>query len=196
MMIDRDRRTRFVERARAWLAQDPVVLDLETTGIGPWDQAVQVGAVDTRGNVVFHSLIRPTRPIPADAIAIHGITNEAVSLAPTGIAVLEELLAVIAGRLVCTYNAAFDLRLLRQTARAWGMVLPELRVECIMQLYSEWAGQWDTRHGSLRWHSLRNAAKDCHLGEYRAHDALEDARLAARLLRYIAGEPDCNTLAV
>jgi DNA polymerase III epsilon subunit-like protein len=65
-------------------AQDPrvVYLDTETTGFGKRAEIVDIAVVDGGGQVLFESLVRPTRRIPAEVIAIHGITNADVKDAP------------------------------------------------------------------------------------------------------------------
>lgn len=173
--------------AQAWLAQDPVFLDTETTGLGPADEVVQVALVSAAGEELLNTLVRPTRPIPPDAVRIHGIQDVHVLAAPTGAEVLSTLEPLLQGRLVCAYNAPFDLRLLRQTARAWRARFVPPRAECVMRLYAEFAGDWDPRHGDYRWHSLTAAAARSGLGHFEGHDALRDALMTLRLLRYMAG---------
>ncbi len=173
--------------AAQWLEQDPLVLDTETTGLGPQDEIVQVAVVDSRGEAVLSTLVRPTRHIPADATRIHGIEDVHVLTAPTGAEVLAQLEPVLRDRVVCVYNAPFDLRLLRQTAGAWRVGFTPPLAQCVMRLYAEYAGQWDDRHGDYRWHSLTAAANRCDLGPFRGHDALADARMTLRLLKHMAG---------
>lgn len=69
---------------RGWWLDPLAVLDLETTGPDP-DEARMVqcafGIVDQHGRLLKGSgqvLVNPGVPIPADAIAIHGITDQQV----------------------------------------------------------------------------------------------------------------------
>jgi exodeoxyribonuclease X len=58
------------------------VLDLETTGRDPKDQVVEIAAVDIIGDdivIVGSDLINPTIPIPAQASAVHHITDNDVA---------------------------------------------------------------------------------------------------------------------
>lgn len=63
--------------------QQFVVLDIETTGLS-WEQGHEIIELAAErlinGTVTetFHSLIIPSRPIPWDATAIHGLTTEYV----------------------------------------------------------------------------------------------------------------------
>ena len=71
------------QRAKEYMERKPLFLDTETTGLGPADQVVEIAVLDAEGAVVFHSLVKPTVPIPAEATAIHGIRDEDVAGAPT-----------------------------------------------------------------------------------------------------------------
>ena len=59
-----------------------ILLDTETTGFDPktGDRIIEIGAVElikrklTHHN--YHQYIQPEREVPADAIAVHGITDE------------------------------------------------------------------------------------------------------------------------
>lgn len=64
-------------------AKEFVVFDIETTGLSIQEGAemIEIAGEKISGNRVigeFHSLIRPKRPIPAEATAINNITNEMV----------------------------------------------------------------------------------------------------------------------
>ena len=182
------------EKARLWLGQDPLVFDTETTGLGNSDEIVQIAVITVEGEPLLDTLVRPTRPIPAQVIRIHGITDADVRLAPTGAEVCAELARILDGRLVCSYSAPFDSRLLEQTAAAWQAPAASFRAECVMRLYADYAAQWDARwaaergsRGANRWFNLGMAARQCGLGPFREHHALSDARITAQILRHVAG---------
>ena len=61
------------------------ITDLETSGTGPNDAVVEIGAVDLAGGeivIVGSDLIRPPVAIPPQASAIHQITDDDVSRCP------------------------------------------------------------------------------------------------------------------
>ncbi|NLT43675.1 MAG: 3'-5' exonuclease [Anaerolineae bacterium] len=174
--------------AAEWLAEDPLILDTETTGLGPTDEVVQVAAVDVWGETVLNTLVRPSRTIPPDATRVHGIQDVHVLDAPTGAEVLAELEPLLRNRSLCVYNAAFDLRLLRQTASTWRVRFLPPPAHCVMRLFARFVGEWNDRYGDYRWHSLSAAAERCRLGAFQGHDALADARMTLRVLRHMAGQ--------
>jgi DNA polymerase III subunit epsilon len=89
------------------------VLDFETTGIDPgMRHPVQVAICplnlgDTAGPT-WQSLIRPPCPIPPEASAVHGISDDDVANAPTWAEVEDEVLGRLDGRVLCAYNLPFD----------------------------------------------------------------------------------------
>ena len=96
---------------RSLLTMDPLFLDAETTGLGPADQVVEIAVVDVQGRPLYHSLVKPTIPIPADATAIHGITDADVAGAPTFRHIYQQLKAVLDGR-VLSYHYQLEKDLL------------------------------------------------------------------------------------
>lgn len=143
--------------------------------------------VDTAGAVLLDTLVRPGRPIPADAVRVHGITNEMVAGAPRWPQVWERLAELLKGRTVGIYNAEFDVRMLRQSHAASGLQWQPAAFAdfCIMRLYARFRGQ-SGRYGSHRWHKLSAAGKQCGLALPNAHRALADAQLARLVLLHMA----------
>ncbi len=141
-------------------------LDTETTGLARSDRVVEIGVVDDAGAVVFQSLVNPGMPIPAQASAIHGITDDMVRDAPPLDAVAEAVrAALIADGIVVIYNAAFDQRFFPRDFWAG------IGVTCAMLRYADVAG---------RWLKLGDAAgRVGHVWDGEAHRAVADA-LACR----------------
>lgn len=90
-----------------------VVIDLETNGLSAshGGEVIETGAVRLdpgRPAETFHALSRPVRPIPAAAVRVHGITNEAVAGCEHFFAVLPRLLEFVGDRILVAHNAPFD----------------------------------------------------------------------------------------
>ena len=92
-----------------------VAIDVETTGLDsdPTARVVELAAVRFVGGVVvdgYSTRINPGIPIPAEAIAIHGITDEDVRAAPSFADVWPSVVALYDSDFVSTvaYSAAFD----------------------------------------------------------------------------------------
>ena len=174
--------------ARLRLQSNPLYLDTETTGLGPQDEIIEVCLLESDGQVLLESLVRPIGAIPIDAVAVHGITDAMVSQAPRWPDVWAQLGPHLAGRAVAVYNAEFDLRLLRQSVarHALADTLDPSGFFCLMLLYAQFRAEWDASRRSYRWHSLETARRQAGLPFPNAHRARDDAFLARALLHHMA----------
>lgn len=91
-----------------------IILDTETTGIDPKEghRLIEIGAVEMvnrrfTGNT-YHQYINPQREIEAEAVGIHGITNERVANEPLFAEVADDFWAFIVGAELVIHNAPFD----------------------------------------------------------------------------------------
>lgn len=181
---------RAILKARQLLAQNPVFLDTETTGLGRQAEIVEIAIVDTNGMVLFESLVRPVRPIPADVYAIHGISNDMVRTAPLWNQVWSQARQFVENRVVAIYNAEFDLRLMQQSmAAVGGSWSGRISSHCLMKLYAEFRDHYDPIKRGHKWFSLEDARKNAGLSLPNSHRAVADSLLARAILYHIAGEP-------
>ncbi|NLN70691.1 MAG: 3'-5' exonuclease [Chloroflexi bacterium] len=179
---------KVIQRARQVLAYNPIFLDTETTGFSPQDVIIEVGVVDLSGNTLYETLVKPPIPIPAESIAVHGIRDAMVANAPSWLEAWEGLQQVLAGRFIGTYNADFDLRMLKQThARYWQhWPLDDQLFFCVMKLYSAFYGQVTPHGNSYRFHKLEAAGADSGIPLPNSHRAVDDAKITAALFNHIA----------
>jgi hypothetical protein len=124
--------SRAAEYARQLIAQEPVFLDTETTGLGKDSEIVEFSLIDKDGNLLFDSLVRPSRPIPMEVIRIHHINDQMVSSAPSWPAVWARMRHLLIGRKIGIYNAEFDLRMMQQSINTMFTVL--ITVICLIAL--------------------------------------------------------------
>lgn len=163
-----------------------VFLDTETTGIGPGAEVVDLAVVRLDGTVVLDTLIKPRRPIPADASRIHGIYDRDVAGAPSWEQVFPLLLDAIGHRRVVVYNADYDQGVITGCCRACGLNLPLSRWECAMKAYAAYAGEPSTHsRGGYRWFKLDQAARAFGIRPG-GHRALADAEACRRLVHSLA----------
>lgn len=91
-----------------------ITLDTETTGIGPKDhRIVEMAAVEfdpQTGELgrTFRTLVNPLRPVPEEAIRVHGLRDEDLAGAPPFPEAVPSLLEFIAGARTVIHNAPFD----------------------------------------------------------------------------------------
>ncbi len=179
---------KVIQRARQLLAYDPLFLDTETTGFSPIDVVIEVGVVDLRGQTLFESFIKSPIPIPPDSIAVHHITEDMLTDAPSWKETWAELYPVLEGRFIGAYNADFDLRMLKQThQRFWlDWSLNDKSFFCVMKLYAAFYGELSQRRDSFRLHKLEAAGANSGIALPNSHRAADDAKLTAALFNYIA----------
>jgi DNA polymerase III subunit epsilon len=180
-------RQQAIQTARQAILQKPVYLDTETTGLDRNDEIIEISIVDEDGLVLLESFVKPTQPIPADVIHVHGITNEMVRQAPSWPVLWMRVRSVLFGRLLAIYNADFDLRMMQQTHARHRIPWKEnFKSIDIMKLYSDYRGEWDSVRRSMRYHSLDSAGRYCKISIPNSHRATDDTLLARAVLHYIA----------
>lgn len=179
---------KVMERAREVLRLNPVFLDTETTGIGLSDVVIEMAVVDTNGDMLYNGLINPGRPIPEESSKVHGITNEMVKDMPTMRQAWPDIEAVLRGRALGIYNAEFDMRLMKQSVLMAGLPwnLSDNQAFCVMKLFAAWYGEWNKRHSDFKSQKLEFAGQFCNIDLPNSHQALDDAKLTAALMRYLA----------
>ena len=111
------------------LSRPLVSLDVESTGPQPeTDRVIELGLVVLRPDGArerLRWLLNPGRPIPADAAAVHHITDAHVAGAPRFEEVAEEIAAHLRGVDLVGYNLrAFDLPILRREFEHAGVAWP------------------------------------------------------------------------
>ena len=155
--------------AQEILADDSaVILDTETTGLKSTAEIVEIAIINTQGDPVLDTLIKPKGKIPIDAYEIHGIGSITVKNASIWPDIDEQVIDIIrhASRVVI-YNAGYDTRLIRQTRKLYNLPpldIPPHHYQCAMKRYAEFYGDWRNPRG-FRWQPLpggnHRALGDC-----------------------------------
>jgi len=105
-----------------------VAFDLETTGIKPQeDRIVEVGAVlfeGTQSLKTFGALVDPGIPIPPDASAVNGITDDMVKGKPAITDVIADFTDFCGDLPLVAHNAPFDFKFLLEDVKAHRSVAP------------------------------------------------------------------------
>jgi DNA polymerase III epsilon subunit-like protein len=122
-------------------------------------------------------------PINPGAEAIHGIRNEDIVDAPGFNEIMINLVKLTEDRRVIIYNAAFDQRLLRQSAAAHKLRKPCIKsnVVCAMTAYAQFFGEKQTQQNAARQLGLELPTD--------LHRAIADARLCREIVMAMATTP-------
>jgi DNA polymerase-3 subunit epsilon len=92
-----------------------IVLDTETTGLDPLDghRLVEVGCIELVNRIpsgqTFHRYFNPQRSMPAEAFAVHGLSEEFLKDKMFFAEVADDLIAFLGDAPLVIHNAVFDL---------------------------------------------------------------------------------------
>lgn len=175
--IERDR-VRAVKWAKEILDQDNwTILDTETTGLGD-AEIIEIAIIDHQARTLLNTLVKPTILIPAEATAIHGISDEMIQNAPSFPDVFTQLCDVLEDKQVLIYNADFDIGILhycRKLHKLDEQLNLDERSHCIMEWFSQWCGNYSSYWENYRWQPLNGG-----------HRALGDCKAALECIQAMA----------
>lgn len=177
-----------------WASQPIAVFDLETTGLDHRTARIVTACaalIDSQGAQIGSDidwLANPGVPIPPEASAVHGITDEIASERGADLAtVVSEIVATLRGYLeagtpIVAYNAPYDFTILRQHAEDFGIDWPADPMPIIDPMVLD--KNFDTyRKGSRK---LEAVAAHYGVNLTDAHNATADAIAAGRIAQALA----------
>lgn len=169
-----------------WNGGPVVVFDTETTGAGMGDRVVSLGAVRLDAalepEATLHLAFAPGIRCHWGAIRVHGMSDAFLARHPPFAAHAAEIATFFAGCGAAAHNMPFDQRMLGGEFARLGLSLPWGAAHCTLKL-------WRRTHPGQR-AGLAQAAAACGLArEGSLHGALEDAWLAAQVLRALHALP-------
>ena len=152
-----------------------VAFDLETTGLhSTFCQIVEFGAVRFRADGTeldrLEQLVDPGCPVPRDATAVHGITDDMLHGQPTIDQALPEFVQFLgdSNTILLAHNAPFDLGFLSADLSKLGANVPEHSVVDTLDL-----SRWRLRR--LPNHRLETVGRHLRVADFPEHRALGDA---------------------
>lgn len=165
-----------------------IVLDTETTGFDPrtGDRMIEVGCIEIEDLLptgrTFHRLIHPERSIPADAIRVHGITDEKVKDAPKFAEIVIDLCDFIGDAPIIAHNAQFDRNFIdHEFGRCGRALFPEDRwIDTLKLAQARFPGMANSLDALCKRFKVS-------LVERTLHGALIDARLLAEVYLELKG---------
>ncbi len=164
-----------------------IVLDTETTGIDPaaGHRIIEVGCVEMVGRRLtghnFHYYIQPDREVEAEAIEVHGITNEFLADKPRFHEIAEAFIDYVRGAELIIHNAALDVGFLNHEFQLIGRAeriadLCEV-VDTLRMAREMFPGQRASLDALCKRYSIDNAHRTLH-GALLDSEILADVYLA------------------
>ncbi len=166
-----------------------IALDTETTGFDPFagDRIIEIGAVELIDHMptgrTCQIYINPEREVPAEAIAIHGITNEFLKDKPTFIECYSEFMEFIADdSILVIHNAEFDMKFLNWELENIGHkpIIWDRVIDTLTMARKKFPGSPANLDALCRRFNIDNAARTY-------HGALLDSELLAEVYLELLG---------
>ena len=173
------------------MAKRQIILDTETTGINPKEghRIIEIGCVELinrrfTGNN-FHVYINPERIIDAEAVAVHGITNERLKDKPKFRDIAKSFYDYIHGAELVIHNAAFDVGFIDHEFSMLPAPLPPVQQYCgvldtLMLAREMHPGQKNNLDALCRRYDINNSHRTL-------HGALLDAEILADVYLMMTG---------
>jgi DNA polymerase-3 subunit epsilon len=92
-----------------------IVFDTETTGLDPYQghRLLEIGCIELVNRFptgqTFHRYLNPERDVPAEALAVHGLSYDFLKSKPVFADIVADLLAFVGEAPLVAHNASFDL---------------------------------------------------------------------------------------
>lgn len=165
-----------------------IVFDTETTGIDPatGDRIVEIGCVELMNHVptgkTLHLYLNPERDVPAEVVAIHGLTYEFLKKHPTFAEVVDKFIDFIGDDILVAHNADFDIKFVNAELRTLGFpaIAPRRVVDTVAIARRKFPGSPASLDALCRRFNID-------LGERSLHGALLDSQLLASVYLELLG---------
>lgn len=168
--------------------QREIVLDTETTGLDPAEghRIIEIGCLELVNHVptgrTYHQYLNPERDVPAEAVAVHGLSTKFLADKPVFAQVGEDFLAFIEGAQLVIHNAEFDLKFLNAELSKHGY--PSLGnfsvIDTLLMARQMFPGAPATLDALCRRFKIDNSGREL-------HGALLDSELLAEVYLELCG---------
>jgi len=116
-----------------------IVLDTETTGLDPAQghRIIEIGCIELvnrrQTEQHFHVYLQPDRAVDAEALKVHGISNEFLANQPRFAEIADQFLDFVRGAELIIHNAPFDMGFLNHELQRCGRGQPPLEELCTVE---------------------------------------------------------------
>jgi DNA polymerase-3 subunit epsilon len=165
-----------------------IVFDTETTGLSfpGGDRLVEIGCIELVNRVAtgrhFHAYLNPERAMPAEAFAVHGLSDMFLSDKPLFADVVEELIDFLGDCPLVAHNAGFDFGFLNGELGRCGrpIVAADRMVDTLVLARSRHPGAKHSLDALCMRYGIDLSARSL-------HGALLDAQLLAQVYVELTG---------
>lgn len=165
-----------------------IVMDTETTGLDPKDghRVVEIGALELINHVptgnIFHEYINPRRLMPAEAFAVHGISDGDLADKPAFEEFAQPFMDFIGDATLIIHNAPFDVKFLNFELGRTGLgpILMDRVIDTLQIAREKFPGAQNSLDGLCRRFALDNSKRV-------KHGALLDSEILADVYLELCG---------
>lgn len=179
--INEEQKTLFAEKSQNYdhlfKGKTFVVFDLETTGITAFDKITEIGAikiVDGQFSEIFHTLVNPQLPIPAEVSKITGITNEMVKDAPIFEDVVADFYKFTRNSVMVAHNSPFDMGFITRQGKECQYNFDNTSVDTLILA---------KQNLKIKSYSMKSVCKELNVKLENAHRAVSDATATANIFK-------------
>ncbi len=183
-----------------------IVLDTETTGLETAEghRIIEIGCVELMNRRLtgnnFHLYLQPDREIDAEAIEVHGITNEFLADKPRFADIAQQLIAYLQGAELIIHNAAFDIGFLNHELKLWDATALAITEHCgvvdtLTMARQMYPGQRNSLDALCKRYDINNSHRTLH-GALLDAEILADVYLAmtgGQVSLFLTGESEAQT---
>ena len=165
-----------------------IVLDTETTGMDPFkgDRIVEIGCVELLNHIPtgnhYHVYINPERDVPAEVVAVHGLTEQFLKDKPVFAEIYADFLDFIGDATLVIHNAEFDMKFINHHITEMGApAIPNTRVvDSLLMARQKFPGSPANLDALCKRFSIDNSNRTL-------HGALLDSELLAEVYLELLG---------
>lgn len=166
-----------------------IVFDTETTGMDPanGDKLVEIGCVELENHMptgrTYHQYINPECEVAAEAVAVHGLTNEILKDEPTFGEIVGDFIDFIGtdAKLIA-HNAPFDVKFINAEFKTYGFpsLDPKRVIDTLVMARRKYPGSPASLDALCRRYNIDNTSRTL-------HGALLDSELLAEVYLELLG---------
>ena len=166
-----------------------IVLDTETTGMDPYDghRLVEIGCIELENHIPtgrhYHQYINPERDVPAEVVAVHGLTTERLKNEPTFSEIVGDFIDFLGNdsKLVI-HNAEFDMKFINAELKMFGFASIDNKrvIDTLMIARKKFPGSPANLDALCRRFNIDNSNRTL-------HGALLDSELLAEVYMELLG---------
>jgi DNA polymerase-3 subunit epsilon len=177
-----------------------IILDTETTGIDPKQghRIIEIGCVELvdrkHTHQYYHQYIQPEREVDAEAMAVHGITNEFLLDKPKFAEIVEAFMQFVQGAELIIHNAPFDVGFINHELsllnnNRWGKIEDHCKITDSLKMARQtYPGQRNSLDALCKRLGVDNSGRTL-------HGALLDSEILADVYLMMTGGQVSLTLA-